>query len=419
MASRATWEYRGGTDQGQEGVLVQFSNGSIQSPDSVNFSLFRNKDQNNLKTKRQRILAAETDRLSYAGNNFSSEASTSNTLCRYFVGVVNKESRKMEVYDAEYFNLQPILESSRGDKTVDEDVTDQASRSYREKVDALIEAFGTNKQKRALNSRKLNQVGSETLSKAMAKAADDIIESKGTLELVKDAVGTEGQDYSMFLPPCDASAETPEDVYKLNKIIYPVEYTALEASSAPFRNVTSEELQEKVANKTHGLFVLQELQGLKELKDDEARDRHARCLWYLDTLIKLSHLQVVKRKDILTPECPNLICSKLMQKFTVETFKNGRLQNSVSGTMKSKIVSYVIALALHISDFQVDLTILQRDMKLKESRILEIAKAMGLKIIKKMAFTGGLHEEGHKVGVLTLPLAVYKPSGGGMKRKKM
>lgn len=47
------------------------------------------------------------------------------------------------------------------------------------KVDSLIEAFGTNKQKRALNSRRLNQVGSDALNHAVAKAADTVIEQKG------------------------------------------------------------------------------------------------------------------------------------------------------------------------------------------------------------------------------------------------
>lgn len=46
-------------------------------------------------------------------------------------------------------------------------------------MDSLIEAFGTNKQKRALSSRKLNQVGSEILHKAVAKAANAIIDEKG------------------------------------------------------------------------------------------------------------------------------------------------------------------------------------------------------------------------------------------------
>ncbi|XP_075458843.1 DNA-directed RNA polymerase I subunit RPA49 [Ascaphus truei] len=417
MASRATWAYRGDPDQGQEALLVQFSNGNIQSPDSLDFTLYRNKDHKTPKTKKQRILAAETDRLSYVGNNFSSDASKCNTLCRYFVGILNKESGTMEVYDAEHFKMQPILGSSTNSEVQNEDGTDQPSKSYREKMDSLIEAFGTNKQKRALSSRKLNQVGSEILSKAMEKAAEEIIESRGTTELVKDAVGNKEQDSSLFLPPCDFSAEKPEDVYKFDDLLFPAEYAALEVASAAFRNITSEELQQMVENKKYGLFVLQELHDMP--KDEKDRDHKARCLWYLDALIKLSQQKVVKRKEILSPECPNIICGKLMKNFTVVIYKNGSILNSISGTTKSKIVAHVIALALHITDFQVDLTFLQRDMKLKESRILEIARAMGLKINKKMMFMGASIDEGHKIGVLTIPLTVYKPPVGGIKRKKM
>lgn len=47
------------------------------------------------------------------------------------------------------------------------------------KVDSLIEAFGTNKQKRALSSRRLNQVGSDALHHAVAEAASSVIDNKG------------------------------------------------------------------------------------------------------------------------------------------------------------------------------------------------------------------------------------------------
>lgn len=43
----------------------------------------------------------------------------------------------------------------------------------------MIEAFGTNKQKRALSSRRLNRVGSDTLHIAVAKAANTVIGEKG------------------------------------------------------------------------------------------------------------------------------------------------------------------------------------------------------------------------------------------------
>lgn len=46
-------------------------------------------------------------------------------------------------------------------------------------VDSLIEAFGTTKQKKALTSRRLNQVGKDTLHQAVAKAASSVIDKKG------------------------------------------------------------------------------------------------------------------------------------------------------------------------------------------------------------------------------------------------
>ncbi|CAH2293580.1 DNA-directed RNA polymerase I subunit RPA49 [Pelobates cultripes] len=413
MATKAVWEYHGGSEQ--SALLVQFANGNIQSPESVKLNLYRNKNEKTPKTKERKILAAESDRMGYVANNFGGDSSNSNSLCRYFVGVLNKESGKMEVHDAEYFKMQPILESNKNKDLLDEDPLENSSRTYREKVDALIEAFGTNKQKRALSSRRLNQVGSEILSQAMAKAAEEIIEYKGTKELVKEAICSDEIESSLFLPPRDINADKPENVYKLDDLISPVEYASLEAPSEPFRNLTTESLQQMIDNKQHGLIVIQELQ---ELTGKDC-DHLARCLWYLDALIKLSNMKVVKRKELMVPGFPSTICGKFMKHFTVTTFKNGRVQNSVSGTMNSKIVAHVIALALHICDFEVDLTLLQRDMKLTENRILEIAKAMGLKITKRLMFSSNALGETHKIGVLTLPLTVYKPPGGIKKRKKM
>ncbi|PIN95444.1 hypothetical protein AB205_0044270 [Aquarana catesbeiana] len=184
-------------------------------------------------------------------------------------------------------------------------------------------------------------------------------------KLVKEAMDTNEELASIFLPSCDASADKPENVYKFDDLISPVEFEALESVSAAFKNITPEELQQMTEKKEHTLFVLQELRELKLAKDP---DRQARVLWYLDMLIKFSQLKVAKRKDLITKGCPSIICGNLMKNFSVIVYKDGRVQNSISGTMKSKIVAYVIALALHISNFQVDLTCLQRDLRLTENR---------------------------------------------------
>ncbi|XP_009463193.1 PREDICTED: DNA-directed RNA polymerase I subunit RPA49 [Nipponia nippon] len=359
------------------------------------------------------LWVSETERLSYVGNNFGSGVMKCNSLCRYFVGVLDKESGQMEVYNAEIFNMQPLL----SDNLIPDDTKDYQNKSYREKMDLCIEAFGTSKQKRALNSRRMNAVGNDILNTAVTKAAANIIDAKGVTALVQDVAQDDVQNVSIFLPPCNEDADKPDEVYKFADILSPAEYEALQVPAAVFVNITPEEITKKTEDKSHCSFVLEELKFLPA--DEKSRDHKARCLWFLDTLIKFSYLKVIKKKHPMGPECPHIISRKLMKNFTSLTYNNGSVQNLISASMKAKITAYVIALALHINNFQTDLTVLQNDMKLQESRMMDIAKAMRLKISKAKGLPGLESDQNHKLGTLSLPLPVQKASGNQRKRKRM
>ncbi|KAM6302639.1 DNA-directed RNA polymerase I subunit RPA49 [Podargus strigoides] len=412
MAAAATWSYRGDPQAEQPAVLVQFSNGRLQRPGSMRFSVYRNKNTAHPQKKHQRILVSETERLSYVGNNFGSGVMKCNSLCRYFVGVLDKDSGQMEVYNAQIFNMQPLL----SDNLIPDDTKDYQNKSYREKMELCIEAFGTSKQKRALNSRRMNAVGNDILNTAVTKAAENIIDAKGVTALIQDVAQDDVQNISGFLPPCHEDADKPENVYKFEDILSPAEYEALQVPAAVFVNITPEEIMKKTEDKSHCSFVLEELKLLPA--DEKSRDHKARCLWFLDTLIKFSYLKVIKKKYPMGPECPHIISRKLMKNFTSLTYNNGSVQNLISASMKAKIAAYVIALALHIKNFQTDLTVLQNDMKLQESRMMDIAKAMRLKVSKAKGLLG-LNDQNHKLGTLCLPLPVQKASGNKLKRKKM
>ncbi|XP_064294326.1 DNA-directed RNA polymerase I subunit RPA49 isoform X1 [Phalacrocorax carbo] len=409
----ATWCYRGDPEAEQPAVLVQFSNGRLQRSDSMRFTVYRNRDRTHPRKKHRRILVSETERLSYVGNNFGSGAMKCNSLCRYFVGVLNKDSGQMEVYNAEIYNMQPFL----SDSVIPDDTKDYQNKSYREKMDLCIEAFGTSKQKRALNSRRMNAVGNDILNTAVTKAAANIIDAKGVTALIQDVAQDDVQNISIFLPPCNEDADKPENVYKFEDILSPAEYEALQVPAAVFVNMTSEEITKKTEDKSHCSFVLEELKFLPA--DEKRRDHKARCLWFLDTLIKFSYLKVIKKKHPMGPECPHIISRKLMKNFTSLTYNNGSVQNLISASMKTKITAYVIALALHINNFQIDLTVLQNDMKLQESKMMDIAKAMRLKVSKAKGLPGLEDDQNHKLGTLSLPLPVQKAPGNQRKRKKM
>ncbi|NWJ06339.1 RPA49 polymerase, partial [Crypturellus undulatus] len=284
-------------------------------------------------------------------------------------------------------------------------------------MDLCIEAFGTSKQKRALNSRRMNAVGSDILSTAVTKAAENIIDAKGITALIQDVAQDDVQNISVFLPPCHEDADKPEDVYKFEDILSPAEYEALRVPAEVFVNITPEEIIKKTEEKSYCSFVLEELKILPP--DEKRRDHKARCLWFLDILIKFSFLKVIKKKHPMGPECPHIISKKLMKNFTQLTYNNGSVQNLISASMKAKITAYVIALALHINNFQTDLTVLQNDMKLQESRIVDIAKAMRLKVSKTKGPPELEPDKNHKLATLSLPLPVQKAPGGQRKRKKM
>lgn len=347
------------------------------------------------------------------GNNFGSEAMKCNSLCRYFVGVLDKDSGQMEVYNAEIFNMQPLL----SDNLVPDDAKDYQNKSYREKMDLCIEAFGTSKQKRALNSRRLNAVGNDILNTAVTKAAANMIHAKGVTALIQDVAQDDVQNISAFLPPCNEDADKPENVYKFEYILSPAEYEALRIPAAAFVNITPEEIVKKTQDRSHCCFVLEELKFLPA--NEKSRDHKARCLWFLDTLIKFSYQKVIKKKYPMGPECPQIISRKLMKNFTSLTYNNSSVQNLISASMKAKITAYVIALALHINNFQIDLTVLQNDLKLQESRMMDIAKAMRLKVSRAKGLPELENYQNHKLGTLSLPLPVQKAAGNQRKRKKM
>ncbi|NWW69353.1 RPA49 polymerase, partial [Ifrita kowaldi] len=401
---------------------------------------------------------SETERLCYVGHNFGSEVMKCNSLCRYFVGVLDKNSGQMEVYNAEIFNMQPLLSGGKcwgsqllscfvllipalfpwhGVRAIPSVL--HAERDSGEgstqvlcsfgctgcfnvcfslvQMDLCIEAFGTSKQKRALSSRRMNAVGSDIVSTAVTKAAANIIDAKGVTALMQDMAQDDVQNISAFLPPCHEDADRPEHVYKFEDILSPAEYEALRVPAAALAGLTAEEMAKRAEERSHCSFVLEELKFLPA--DEKSRDHKARCLWFLDTLIRFSHLKVIKKKHPMGPECPHIISRKLMKNFTSLTYNNGSIQNLVSASMKAKITAYVIVLALHINNFQTDLTVLQNDMKLPESRILDIAKALRLRVSKAKGVSGLENDQNHKLGTLSLPLPTQKAPEGQRKRRKM
>ncbi|XP_026879833.2 DNA-directed RNA polymerase I subunit RPA49 isoform X1 [Electrophorus electricus] len=397
----------------ESAVIVKFSNGLVKDTDQLNFQLFKHVDGANPRKKMRRIVVAESERLSYVGTNFGPGSLQCNNLCKYFVGVLDKRNKIMKVQSAQLYNLQPIIPGES-----EANAEQNKTQTYKERVDALIEAFGTTKQKRALSSRRMNEVGDDMLQKAVARAANTIIERKGLEALEQEVAEWQAETESTpFLPLCNRDAEKPEDVYPLNGLLSQVEFELLKDVGEKMARLTSEDL--KMKERDIPMSVLRHLQSLP--KPAKARQQQACCAWYLAFLIRIAKQRKLNRK-FDEDSCPRVIFNKVQKNFTVEKFDNGRLKSTVPNSMVVKLASHCLALLLHMGDQTADLTLLHRDLTISEVKMIELAKAMGLKLSRQPTFTS-LEESGtcneHRMASLELPLVRYEHRLQNRKRKKM
>ncbi|TRY64722.1 hypothetical protein DNTS_030149 [Danionella cerebrum] len=409
MAAACSWKTC--EEKGDESYIVTFSNGHLNKADKLDFEVFKHTDGSNPRKKNRRIVVAESDRIPYVGNNFGPESMQYNNMFRYFVGVLDKRTMQMNIHNAQMFNLLPLIP---GEETVEENKNQP--ETFREKVDALIEAFGTSKQKRALNSRRLNEVGNETLQQAVALAASNVIERKG-VEALQNEVAEAQTDGTLFLPPCNTKAETPADVYPFDQLLSSHEFDSLKDVALKMSMLTPEEL-EKMRAEECPQTVLKHLETLPQ--DACARDRLSRCAWYLSFLIKASHQKHLTAKFGYENACPKIIINKVLKNFTVESFHKGSIRNTVSKSMRMKLAAHCLAILLHMGAQTANLTLLHRDMGISDGIMLEVAKAMGLKLSHHSALQehSGVMDE-QKIVSLVLPLVCYERRPQIKKRKRM
>ncbi|XP_048053509.1 DNA-directed RNA polymerase I subunit RPA49 [Megalobrama amblycephala] len=408
MAAACEWKSCEETET--DAYIVKFSNGVVKDAEHLDFKLFKHEDGLNPRKKNRRIVVAESDRLPYVGNNFGPGSLQCNNLCRYFVGVLDKSTMQMKVHNAQLFNMLPTIP---GESAADDNK--KQAETYREKVDALIEAFGTTKQKRALTSRRLNEVGNEMLHRSVAQAASNIIDRKGVEALRNEVVEAQAET-TLFLPTCNTDADKAEDVYPFDCLLSAKEFNALKDVGMKFATLTPENLQEMRAEFCPQT-VIRHLESLPN--EAAARDRQSRCAWYLSFLIKVSRRKWLPPKFATESGCPKIIFDKVRKNFTVESFHNGLIKNTVSMSMRMKLASHCLALLLHMNNQTADLTLLHRDLSITENKMLELAKAMGLTLSRLTVIKDEGIKDEHRMASVVLPLVFCDRRVERRKRKRM
>lgn len=178
----------------------------FHAPVDTEFKLYRNKHSND-----QYILHGENDRLEYIGKTDSESVTGS----QYLVGIFNKKTNSVDLYKAPVLVSKAVSKSKRdlaGPK-----IKNQGQVRGSVLRNALGEAFGTKKAKKAISDLERNRVDSDKLVDVAVDIVDTVKSASKGLPTRKEMETAVANDRPTPLANVDAT--DVEQIYPIENII--------------------------------------------------------------------------------------------------------------------------------------------------------------------------------------------------------
>jgi len=396
-------------DSGPTAIVAGFSNGRLRldQNDGVRFGYFCNSGTK-WASRHEKMLIAETDRARYVGRNFGRDAISAPTVCRYMLGVYDKQTNKVRLVDASMFHLRPSMENSDDEDDANKaEQTNEDELSFVQKHARLTEEFGTAKGKRLVEARMRNKVKSQALETVIASAMKDS-------EAVPSTTSRSDSECPAAIPPHNKDATQPEDVYLLDDLVPPAEMVALMGPATVFVNATCQNINEWRENGTYPGYVMHQLSILPV--QGSLRQHRSAILLYWTYLHQLLHECNKQTNDSsLLSDVPAVIRRSLSDRFTqVFGGKHGKSIRKMPARKKDLLRSYMLVLCLILEEFSLDFTALQRDLDVSLPQLEKCFQALGCKTSRQTskAATGQTSKSFKATLVVPLTFPTYKARAG-------
>lgn len=408
--------------------LVKFTNGELSDGASSKpkFTLYNKTSE---RHKRRKVLVAETEQLTYIGDNYDSESlitSGSNNF-RYYIGAVDRKASTLTLHKAEIFTLKPWI-PGHTDTVGAVDVTSTGSTPTKavgtptkaEQFDQMVSLFGSERQKRAYSASKRNKVEQEALESALASAvshAQTAVEQSQT-----EADGSVSLQSSGLMPPHNPQAEVPQDVYNINDVISQAEMKLLKKTAKVFLKATPSEVHQWRTEQRYPEYILDHIDSLSLAAKSERAVKAAIVTYcfFLMTLHTTHPRHVVKGNvSFLDVAPPTEVQQQLMSRYVEGGGSSGGTR-SFSPRMRDKVLLHLFVLTLFLDDFSISCHSLQRDLKLTSNKVVDFYRALGCSVAKTTVKRqlGEDHTPGpaHHTATLKIPLNFPKPKKSHKKK---
>ncbi|KAI0651188.1 RNA polymerase I associated factor A49-like protein [Trametes meyenii] len=316
------------------------------------------------------IVAGEAETVEF----FTADGPLSSTGCSYMIGVHDKRTNTTTLRPVPLHILTRRVKALKNLRPIEVSTEERMAQRNN-----LGEAFGTKKAKAAIRARERNRVDIDAMKDVAGHLQDTIMENTGTLPTVEEAKAT--ADSSRLIPPYNADALSPKDVYALHDIIPEAEFNALPISAFKTAKTDKDRIALLPFNRSDWL----RLQLRLIYSAPKPNKTELKIVYYIATMMAFyKNSRNVGDKDALQQRLsgvPPLVIDGLITRFTeAERSTNKPKMTPQTETM---LLAYMLALCLRIEDYAADTETIAHDLSMPPTKITGLFKSLGC-IIKKL-----------------------------------
>ncbi|KAK9456787.1 RNA polymerase I associated factor, A49-like protein [Dipodascopsis uninucleata] len=319
--------------------------------------------------KDQYILHGETDRLDYDGKNLPDEDI-------YYVGIYDPKTETISLSHAPVINASSSIKAYKKKEFA---AIRQANVQNRLQRNALGEAFGTKRAKKAIGDLERNKIEVEKLESFTDSIVDNIKTTTASLPTAEAL--KEKQDSDRIIPICNEEAESASDIYPLSSLLSNEELSAIKVNSI----LRETDYKKKIALLP---FRTSDYINSRVVKiDNEEHLLKLKLLFYASLLMGLYFNRRTSNKRGLLQKLNHpaeILVDNLITRFTdTRVGKVGKEKEAsfvITPKLEDKLLCFLFATLLRIDEFTVEASPLATELSLKSSKVQDLFKALGSKI---------------------------------------
>ncbi|KAK7206060.1 DNA-directed RNA polymerase I subunit A49 [Myxozyma melibiosi] len=336
----------------------------VNVPEQTTFEAYQHKDT-------KYLIHGETERMEFDGTNSPEED-------LYYVGIYDPATESVELVHAPVVTAARTIKAQKKKTIVDKKQVDVQNRIQR---NALGEAFGTKKAKRAIDDLARNQIDADKLESFTESIVDNIKASTSTLPSADELAKQESEDRP--IPPCKEDASAVEEIYPLiGGLLQADEFKAIRMPVSLLREKSAEKRVENFPVKSSN-YINTRVGRIQ----NEAQVEKLKLLYYAALLIGFYENRRTNNKRMLLAKLnhpPEILVDGLIRRFGES--KAGRvgkdLEHAFTVTPKNedKLLCYLFATCLRIDEYTVEVPLLASELSIRPLKVQELFKALGCKI---------------------------------------